>query len=194
MTNTGHNESELFARARQGDAEAFAQLFEQYRPTLCRVVYRLVGADDCEDVVMESYLKAWRAIPGFRGRSALSTWLCRIARNCAIDWQRQSTRRERHHVHEYESEEDEAPLIERTPDEQQPTPERQAHLNDLGQILQEGLAQLSDEHRTALVLREIDGLSYCNVAAATGVSIGTVMSRLFYARRRLRRIVEEKLA
>lgn len=178
----------LLARARDGDVEAFAQAFEGCRAMIHRVAYRLAGPDYCDDVVMETYLKAWRTLAGFKGRSALSTWLCRIARNCALDFRRRETRRAKRSVATDAA--DPEPIVERIPDTKTASPAKAAELLDMRDILERGLAQLSAVHRHTLTLREIDGLSYRDVAAATGVSMGTVMSRLFHARRRLRRILE----
>ena len=188
MAEDGLESRELLDRARAGDAEAFAQLFESQRAVLHRVAYRLVGSASCDDVVMESYLKAWRALPQFKGHCALRTWLCRIANNCALDLLRQQNRRE---VSIQSADEPDAqPLLERIADAAATAPDRAADLHDLGGAIDAALTQLSAEHRAALLLREVDGLSYQEVAAATGASIGTVMSRLFYARRRMRRILE----
>jgi len=84
-------------------------------------------------------------------------------------------------------------IVERIADERSPQPDEAAELSDLGTVLDSGMAKLSENHRQALFLREVDGLSYREVAAAQGVSIGTVMSRLFHARRRLRRLVEARI-
>ena len=81
-------------------------------------------------------------------------------------------------------------MVETIPDSSAASPRREAELRDLGVVLDEAMAVLSEEHRTVLLLREVDGLSYRELAAATGVSIGTVMSRLFHARRKLRRVLE----
>ncbi|OGV72079.1 MAG: hypothetical protein A3K19_08310 [Lentisphaerae bacterium RIFOXYB12_FULL_65_16] len=180
--------SRLLDEARAGSVDAFAELFEQYRPMVSRAAYRLVGPNDCDDVAMETYLKAWRALPGFRRQSSISTWLCQIARNCALDFYRQRSRRDARHVSQDDP--DGAPLIQRVADPHAQAPDRAAEVHDLGAAINEAVAQLSEEHRTALLLREVDGLSYRDVAAATGVTVGTVMSRLFYARRKLRTMLE----
>jgi len=188
MTRSGQETDELVARARTGDAEAFAQVFESFRPMIHRVAYRVAGPNDCDDVVMETYLKAWRSLPKFKSRSTISTWLCRIAQNCALDFRRRQSRRDARQASSDDP--DAAPLMERIPDPRGRSPEAEAAVHDLGALLQTALAQLSEEHRAAILLREVDGLSYREVAAAAGVSIGTVMSRLFYARRKLRTILE----
>jgi RNA polymerase sigma-70 factor (ECF subfamily) len=179
----------LLDRARQGDVEAFAAVFEQFRPLLHRVACRVVGVDDGEDVVMDTYLKAWKAIPRFRGDEALRSWLCTATRNCALDYLRRRRRDDERLVHDAGGTDDETPLLERVADPRAEGSDRRAERLDVGGELAAALQQLSVDQRTTLLLREVDGLSYKEVAAATGVSIGTVMSRLFYAKYRLRKIL-----
>jgi len=189
MAKTEVENRRLLERARGGDVNAFAEMFEGYRAILHRVAYRLVGPDACDDVVMDSYLKAWRSLPRFRGDSALRTWLCRIVNNCALDFCRKRARHDARHVTDDAREN--GSILERIPDQSSPSPRREAERRELGEALAAAIAALSESHRTTLLLREVDGLSYRQVAAATGVSIGTVMSRLFHARRRLRGILEK---
>jgi RNA polymerase sigma-70 factor (ECF subfamily) len=182
----------LLDRARQGDVEAFAAVFEQFRPLLHRIACRLVGVDDGEDVVMDTYLKAWKAIPRFRGDAALRSWLCTATRNCALDYLRRRRRDDERLVHDAPDGDDETPLLERLADPQAEGSDRRAERVDVGGELAAALRELSADHRTTLLLREVDGLSYKEVAAATGVNIGTVMSRLFYAKHKLRNLLRQK--
>ncbi len=185
---------ELLARARRGDVDAFAALFEAMRPLVHRVAYRLSGPNDCDDVVMETYIKAWRALPKFGGRSSLATWTCRIARNCAYDQLRRRGRRELREQSLDEPLEDGRERNEEVCDPRAVTPAEAAAADDLRRAIRAALDGLDEKHRTTFLLREVDGLSYSEIAAATGVRIGTVMSRLFYARRRLRRRLEQMKA
>ena len=178
----------LMAKARNGDREAFAELFEPLRAKVFSVAYRLVGPDNADDVVMETYLKAWQAIPRFSGRSALMTWLYRIARNCAVDHIRARRRRHESSLTELESDNGELTWIA---DETQKAADVLVAGSELAAEVQEALSRLSDEHRTVLLLRYADGLSYMDIGAATNVSIGTVMSRLFNAKRKLRKELEQ---
>ena len=182
----------LLDRARHGDTEAFAAAFEQYRPLLYRVACRLTGPDDAEDVVMDTYLKTWKAIPRLRGDTALRAWLCTATRNCALDSLRHRRRQDEKLVRDTAAEADETPLLERLPDSQAEGSDRRAERLDLGAELAAALQSLSADHRTTLLLREVDGLSYKEVAAATGVGIGTVMSRLFYAKHKLRKLLTKR--
>jgi RNA polymerase sigma-70 factor (ECF subfamily) len=173
--------------AQRGDMEAFADLFEPIRPKVFAVACRLVGADEAEDIVMDTFLKAWQALPSFKGRAALGTWVCRIARNKAMDCLRSA--RVRH--------------TELMPTEDVGTrrdaSEQSEDLPPVAMIRDEvranvfrAVEQLSAAHKQVILLRYVDDLSYAEIASATGVGIGTVMSRLFHAKRRLRGIMEEE--
>jgi len=177
----------MLRQAQGGDVQAFAELFESYRPMLTAVACRVVGPDACDDVVMETYLKAWRGLGKFGGRATISTWLCRIARNCAMDFRRRDGREAGRRV-DAESPDGQT-VLSRVPDETVRSPAEEAERRELFEEVQAAMEQLSDDHRTALLLREVDELSYRDIAAATDVSIGTVMSRLFHARRRLQKVL-----
>lgn len=177
----------LLKRAQRGDMEAFAQLFEPLRPLVHKAVCRLAAPDDVDDVVMDVFLKAWQAIPRFRGGSALSTWLYRIAHNCCLDAIRKRQRRRESMLSQMG--EDEAPLPD-IPDERQLMPDQAMGNAERAAIVRTGLAEVPTDHRTALLLRYVDGLTYGEIAAATGVSVGTVMSRLFYGKRKLKKALE----
>lgn len=177
---------EQLNKARQGDMDAFADLFESYRPLLCQVAFRLVGADDCEDVVMDSFLKVWRALPAFRGESKIKTWLCAVVRNCSLDYLRKRKKTMNFTPIDGVTEHPEEMITGSLGD----NPERRAGLRDLQEHMNMAFSQLSDQHRTTFLMHELDGMAYKDIAAATGVSIGTVMSRLFHARRRLRKLLK----
>jgi RNA polymerase sigma-70 factor (ECF subfamily) len=174
-------------RARHGDMEAFMALFHDARPMVFSVAYRIVGADDAEDVLMETTLKAWKALPGFTGRAGLRTWLCRIAHNCAVDYLRRRPRWAAQGSDESPEGADPAAL----PDRSQRHPVETMAGAELETQIQAALGTLSPEHRATLLLRFVDGLGYAEIAAATGVSIGPVMSRLFNGRRKMMRLLKE---
>jgi len=185
------NPNELLAKAQHGDMEAFAELFEPLRPSVYAVAVRLTGENDAEDIVMQTFLKAWQALPRFDRRASLKTWLYRIARNCSIDHLR-ARHTQRAHTLSVEELGSDGQTFD-LPDTIQAQADTETERHDLAAILSTGLAQLGEEHRTALLLRYVDGMAYAEIAAATGVGIGTVMSRLFYAKRKLKTIVEDHL-
>jgi RNA polymerase sigma-70 factor (ECF subfamily) len=168
--------------------DAFAARFEPLRPMIFRVACRLVGETDAEDVVMDTFLKAWQALPGFRGGAAITTWLYRIAWNCADD----HLRRRRRELHRGLAPDATPPDLASFPAPDGHSPEDLAAQADDARQLHRALSQLPDAQRVALLLRYADDLSYRDIAAATGVRIGTVMSRLFQGRRRLRRLLDSE--
>jgi RNA polymerase sigma-70 factor, ECF subfamily len=174
----------LLKKAKHGDMEAFAGLFEPLRPKSLAIASRIVGPDEAPDVVMDAFLKAWKALPGFNERSSLATWLYRIVWNCAADHRRASQRRRENRL----PEDDEGQSLD-IPDSAADSPSEKAASRDLGRQLEASLSQLSEELRVTLLLRFADGLSYREIAAATNVRIGTVMSRLFHGRRRLKALM-----
>lgn len=180
---------ERLQAAQQGDMEAFAELFEELRPVVYAVATRLVGPDEAGDVVMNAFLKAWHALPAFRRGASLKTWLFRIVSNCALDCLRARARRREEPLNHEIGDEGGGGLL--TAVETIDSPDSFTDRSDIVGIVRKAMQELSNEHRVALELRYVDGLSYAEIAAATGVSIGTVMSRLFYAKRRLRSVVEK---
>lgn len=176
------------AKAQTGDAEAFAKAFEALRPSVFAVACRLAGPDDAEDVVMETYLRAWQALPNFEGRASLKSWLYRIAFNCATDLRR---RKQRSPEVRSELSEDGQDAVERVADPDAVLPGEVLEADETRQRIGQALQRIPAEHRTALELRYVDGLSYAEIAAATGIGIGTVMSRLFNAKRKLQRALQE---
>jgi RNA polymerase sigma-70 factor (ECF subfamily) len=184
----GEDRKVLLNEARKGDMDAFAQLFEPLRLDVYRLAYRHVGPDNADDVTMDTFLKAWRAIPRFTGRSSLKTWLYRITYNCAVDFIRKRTRRKE--VWAPEDGPDHKDLMADREDE--PGPDDMMIASELAGQVRGAMSEMSDEHRATLLLRYSDDMSYAEIAAATGVSIGTVMSRLFNGKRKLGMILDGK--
>jgi len=181
-------DTEWLEKAQHGDAEAFAGAFETLRPSVFAVACRLAGPDDAEDVVMDTYLRAWQALPNFEGRASLKSWLYRIAFNCATDLRR---RRKRSPEVRVEPADDGQDAMERVADPEAVLPGEVLEADETRAQLARALRQLPEDHRVVLELRYMDGLSYAEIAAATGIGIGTVMSRLFNAKRKLQRVVAE---
>lgn len=179
------NSDLLLKKAQKGDMDAFAAIFEPLRARVLPVAVRLVGPDYAEDVVMDAYLRAWQALPRFGGRSSLKTWLYRIVHNCAVDMIRSRGRGETEFPREAGGGDHEVEIA----DESQKTPDVEMTERETAAMVNAALDRLSVEHRTALLLRYVDGLSYSEIAAATGVSLGTVMSRLFNGKRRLKAVI-----
>jgi RNA polymerase sigma-70 factor (ECF subfamily) len=173
----------LVASARAGDSQAFAALLGRYETRIVRLVRGMVPESDVEDVTQEAFLKAYRKLGNFDGRSSFYTWLYRVTANTAMDWRK----RERHRRH--------APLPEGPEgDDAVPSaeagPERSASRRELAARIDAAIEALPEKYHEILVMREVEGLSYEEIAERLDMSKGTVESRLFRARERLR----EKLA
>lgn len=171
----------LVSQAQQGDAEAFGRLVSKYREPLSRVLSRFVkDSHETQDVVQEAFIRAFRALPRFRGESAFYTWLYAIGVNSARNHLAFRARRVPT-LSDYDAEEaehfDDAGSLR-----EENTPEDMMMSKQLGVVLNDAVEALAPELRTALTLREIDGLAYEEIAAITGCPIGTVRSRLFRAR------------
>ena len=183
-----YDESELVARAREGDRAAFSQLVWHHQDQIHNMVYALVGdRDDADDLAQEVFVKAYRSLPRVRGGSKFHTWLYRIGVNCALDHVRSRNRR-RSLALECDRCRD-TDLVD--PGVSSPeASDSKVMRKELQAILERALASLPPDHRAAVVLRDIDGLHYEEIAYATNCSIGTVKSRLFRARARLRKLLE----
>jgi len=183
---TAPSDEQLLGRAVHGDRAALNELFRRYRVVAYRVAYRLLGNEaDALDAVQEAFVKVLTHLPGFQGRSSLKTWLLRVVSNAALDLGRQRGRREALSFDSLgpQHREDIEPLIADV-----------AGLDleraDLRRILQDALALLPEAQRQTFVLHAEAGLSYREVAQSLNISIGTVMSRLYYARQKLRTLLE----
>ncbi len=173
------NDAELVARARQGDATAFAELVGRYEERIVRLVRGMVPESDTEDVTQEAFLKAYRKLHLFDGRSSFYTWIYRLAANTAMDWRKKERRRRHGSLPETPEGEDAVPSTETGP-------AQRAVQRELGERIDRAIAALPPKHHEILVMREIEGLTYEQIAARLGTSKGTVESRLFRAREKLR--------
>lgn len=162
----------LLAAAQAGDTAAFKSIVDRYHSTVVGLAYGLIGDPAAaEDVAQETFVRAWRHLPRFepRRRGSLKAWLCRIAHNRAMDLARRARPVE---------------LPEQLSDPG-PSPFESASSNETGRLVREAVLRLPGHCRGALVLREYQGLTYREIADVLDIPIGTVMSRLHDARRRL---------
>lgn len=172
---------QLVERARQGDKRAFELLVEKYHRRLLRLLSRIVrNQDEIEDIAQETFIKAYRALPNFRGDAAFYTWLYRIGVNTAKN-HLASRAKAMPTVSEW-SGDDEDDGGERFAVEDINTPESELLSKQVAYAVNEAVEALPEELRGAITLREIEGLSYEEIAEAMGCPIGTVRSRIFRAR------------
>ena len=170
-------EKQLIRQAAQGDRDAFARLLERYQKQVYHQALRMVGSpEDAADMTQEAFFKVWQGLPGFQGDSSLSTWLYRLTNNVCIDF----LRREKKRRGELSLDADDSAALPLAASA--PSPQLSLERKELRQAIEAGLAQLSDEHRQVLVLREISGLSYDEIAGLLELSPGTVKSRIARAR------------
>lgn len=184
-------------RAKTGDGGAFRQIFERYRRRAYALALGVVHNPDAAlDVVQESFLRAHRHLDGFEGNASVYTWLYRIVMNASIDHLRKYGKNRTvdyddavAHL-ESEAPADAAALM---PQMLRGNPAKEIARAEIREKIDEALAQLSPNHRAVLIMRELDGLSYEEMAKVMKCSKGTIMSRLFHARKNMQRLLIESL-
>src|SRR5207253_11362982 len=182
----------LVKAAQRGDEQAFRKLVERYQR---RVVQLALGMtkdpDEAMDIAQETFVKVHRYLPSFKGDSSFYTWTYRIAMNLCLDVQRRRGRLERIDLEQGDEAEIEAAMD--PPSAAPAGPQPQALNAELRGRIEEALASLSENHRAILLLREVEGLSYEDLAKVLGIRKGTVMSRLFHARLKMQNKLREYL-
>lgn len=179
------DEAALVRRAQAGDRRAFSRLAEHYQSACYGLAWRLLGdADRAADATQDALFHAYRAIGGYRG-GIFRSWLLRITANASYDILRRAQRRP---ATALPSAEDDAPEL---PDDASPSPFESAARNELYRQLERALQRLPDDQRTAIVLCDVYGMDYGQVAALTEAALGTVKSRLHRGRLRLRELLAE---
>ena len=182
-------EQELVHSAQKGDTSAFGQLVEAHQSKIYSLCYRMTGnAEDAADLTQEVFLSAWRSLGSFQSQAAFSTWLYRLTSNACIDFLRKEKRRSALSL-TTEGEEEEGRELEVA--DQRFSPERELEKKEARRAVREGLAALSPEHRQVLVLREMEGLSYTEMAHLLDLEEGTVKSRLARARLALKDFLQK---
>ena len=178
-------ERELVRAAAGGDTEAFERLVRTYENKIYSLAFRMCGSsEEASDIAQEAFLAAWRGLPAFRGESGFATWLYRLTSNAAIDY----LRRQKKQRGDMSLDDEELGL---DAVDTGPGPQDAAEQMEVQSAVAEGLRQLGEGHRQVLVLREIQGLSYEEIADVLQVDLGTVKSRISRARSALRKILLE---
>lgn len=178
------DEAELISRCQKGDQDALKEIFDRYHKKVYRIAYGMVRQrEDALDIVQEVFTKLFHSIRNFKGKSKFYTYLYRMAVNAAIDHTRKMGK-----FSVSSLDEDGAFQPSGEPEER---PDRILLHKELQEKVKLALEKLPVDQRMALVLREIEGLSYQEMAEATGCSIGTVMSRLHYGRKRMQTLLKD---
>ena len=182
----GPDDATLIERSRAGEPEAFGELVVRYQDRLYNTLIRVCGdAEEARDVAQEAFVQAFVKLDSFRGNSAFYTWLYRIAQNTAI-----SRRRRRKPTSSLDEARDAAGFEPADPDAR---PEANLEREEQAIQVRAALATLSEEHRSVLVLREIDGCDYETIGEMLEVPVGTVRSRLHRARMQLKEEMEKRM-
>lgn len=182
----------LVAAAKAGDATAFDQLLASQRPRALSAALRVLhNADDAEDAVQDAFVKIWRSLQSFEGRSSFSTWVHRIVTNASLDLMRKSAGRVE--AAERVEQQDDVGVVAVEPSSHE-TPESELGSREIENLVRLAVAALPTAHRQAVLLREFEDCSYEEMAEIISCPIGTVMSRLHHARNRLASELREPLA
>ena len=181
----------LVKRCQKGDALAFEQLVIKYRSKVFSMIFGMVqNEQDAWDLAQEGFIKAWRSIHRFKGQASFYTWLYRIVTNVAIDSLRRKGLKKTAEFDDQIAANEVEPGSKTlpTPD---PLPHHGLEREEIRQRIEQAISKLSPEHRAVIVMKEIEELQYNEIAEALGCSIGTVMSRLFYARKKLQTLLKD---
>jgi len=180
----------LVDRARGGELRAYDELIKRYQERIYATVYHMTSNhEDANDLAQESFVKAYQALKSFKGGSSFYTWLYRIAVNKTINFLKQRKNRQHMSLNDLDFNAEHDPdLVALISDK---TPRREAGLNELQEKLNGALLKLSEHHRMAVVLHDVQGLSHEEIAKIMHCNIGTVRSRLFYARQQLQALMAD---
>jgi len=174
---------DLVRAAQKGDMVAFEEIVARHRDKIYARAYSMMrNEDEALDLSQEAWVKGWQRLVQFQGDSSFVTWMTRIVINLCLD---QLRKQKRQRAESIEALEEESGGVERYMPVINPNPTAGLERTELRRRIDRALAQLSKEHRAVLVLHEFEELEYKEIAKRMGCSIGTVMSRLFYARRRM---------
>jgi RNA polymerase sigma factor (sigma-70 family) len=178
------HESELVRRARKGDLAAYDDLVKRYQERIYATIYHMTSNhEDANDLAQDSFIKAFQALKSFKGGSTFYTWLYRIAVNKTINFLKQRKNRTHMSLNDIDFNAEHDPdLMALISDN---TPRRAAGLTELQEKLNAALLKLSEPHRLVLVLHDVQGESHEDIAGIMDCNIGTVRSRLFYARQQM---------
>ncbi len=185
------SDSDLVDLVQGGDATAFRGLVERFQGRIYAHIYGMIrNREEARDLTQEAFVKAYRNIGGFRREASFTTWLYRIASNVTIDHIRKHRRVRMSEFDERIGHQDQGDEVW-DPDHLRRSPGKDLERAQLYQRIMDAMQKLSDDQRQVVLLREIEGFSYREIAETMGIPEGTVMSRLFYARKKLQALLQE---
>ncbi len=183
---------ELVRQCQTGHSEAFDELVTRYRTRIFAMIYNMVhNEQDAWDLAQESFVKAWRSIKRFRGRSSFYTWIYRIVMNVTIDWLRKKQIKGTGVEFDESIQLREIDPTSKTVPKADPLPHARLERSEIRARIDEAINQLSADHRAVILMKEIEEMQYHEIAESLECSIGTVMSRLFYARKKLQNLLRD---
>ena len=183
IDHSSADDAMLVRAAQRGDTDAFEELVARHRDKIYARAYSMMhNEEEAVDLSQEAWVKGWQRLRQFQGDSSFGTWMTRIVINLCLD---QLRKQKRQRTESIEAMDEESGGVERQMPVVTVNPTAGLERGELRQRIDQALGQLSHEHRTVLVLREFEDIEYSEIARMMGCSIGTVMSRLFYARRKL---------
>ena len=185
-------ELDLVKRCQAGETGAFDELVTRYRTRIFAMIYNMVhNEQDAWDLAQDSFVKAWKSIKRFRGKSSFYTWMYRIVMNVTIDWLRKKQVKGAGVEFDDAIQLREVNPASKTLPKADPLPYERMERTEVRARIDNAIAQLSPEHRAVILMKETEGMQYHEIAEALGCSIGTVMSRLFYARKKLQNLLKD---
>jgi RNA polymerase sigma-70 factor (ECF subfamily) len=183
----------LVERAQRGDLGSYDVLVTRHRGKIFAMIRNMIHQEaDAWDLSQEVFIKAWQALPRFEAKAKFSTWLYRIAHNVVYDWTRKRKIESAGELNDEIFERERIDSSSATTPSGGDTPDETLSRGELRVKIEAALAKLSEDHREVVVLKDVQGLSYKEIADAMACSIGTVMSRLFYARQKLQTMLKDE--
>ncbi len=185
------NEKALLKKAKNGDIEAFESLVERYQKKVYNIALRMTGnSEDAAEIAQEALIRVFRSLRNFKEEASFSTWIFRITTNLCLDEIRKRKNKQVVYINDEIKLEDGEVKIQI--EDKSPGPEEKAQTNEIRRIVNDAIQSLSEEHRTIIVLRDIEGFSYDEIARIVKCPEGTVKSRINRARQSLKDILKKK--
>jgi RNA polymerase sigma-70 factor, ECF subfamily len=192
-TSESEEDFRLVSLAQKGDLRAYDELVIRHRGKIFAMIRNMIKNDaDAWDLSQDVFIKAWQALPRFEARARFSTWLYRISHNVVYDWVRKRKIESAGELNDEIFDRDRIDASARTAPSVVDSPDEALAHSELRKKISDALDKLSPEHREAVILKDVQGLSYKEIADVMECTLGTVMSRLFYARQKLQTLLKDE--